>query len=118
MKREKMLFVAMLVFGVVLCFAANGAFAVPGSYLCKVESVGVLEADQVEVILTHAEDGVPSEFSNLRFRATVPRAKEMLALALTAMNIGVKVRCWCNPDLPATEQRILWSMFLTSEPAP
>ena len=118
MKREKMLFVAILAFGVVLCFAIYAAFAAPGSYLCKVESVGVLEADQVEIILTHAEDGVTSEFDSLRFRATVPRAKEMLALALTAMNIGVKVRCWCNPDLPTTEQRILWSMFLTNELAP
>ena len=115
MKGKMIALVGMSVLFAVLFFQSSAFASGQKFYVCNVVSVGIVRTDEILIDLTHNEDGKTSEFTNLRFTAISPREKEMLATALTALSLGTRVKVWTNPDLSSTADRVLVSMFATTQ---
>ncbi len=115
MKGKMIVLVGMSVLFAVLFFQSSAFASGAGFYVCNVVSVGVVRTTEVLIDLTHNEDGKTPEFYNRRFTAKAGREKEMLATSLTALSIGTRVKVYTNPDLGTTADRILASMFTTTQ---
>jgi hypothetical protein len=115
MKGKMIVLVGMSVLFAVLFFQSSAFAYGEKFYVCNVVSVGIVRTDEILIDLTHNEDGKTPEFYNRRFTAKAGREKEMLAASLTALSIGTRIKVWTNPDLGTTADRILVSMFATTQ---
>ncbi len=71
------------------------------SYTCEVVAAGAAPDPGVSIVLTDAAN--PPAFENTWFDAPESKGREMLATALTALAIGLKV--WVNLDLPPSANK-------------
>jgi hypothetical protein len=111
MKRKKIALTALITFSVLTLFAFN-SYAASGWYICTVNEAGPAGTKFTNIRLTDTAD-TPA-FTNLLFRAELTRAKEQLAVALTAMASNLKVKVYTDPALSVSE-RILMMMYISPD---
>ena len=105
MKRSKIIYI--LVISLFAVLVSSQAYA--GTYVCDVTEAGAVgPAAEVQIRLTST-----GSFTNQWFKARTGREKEMLAVALTALASGLKVRVWLNSTAVNAE---LQSMHIQSSP--
>ena len=107
MKHKTFINIALLVTGMILFFTLN-ANADYARYVCNVISTGPAGSD-TWVVLT--DTAVTPKFSKAGFKFPAARAKEMMAVALTAMTNNFKVEAIVNLGSIGT----VYALFVYSE---
>ena len=77
-----------------LAFFASNVLA--GIYTCEVKMAGPIGNTKVQIVLSDTAD--PKVFENKTFVALDTREKEMLAVALAAIQSGMHVQVSTNPS--------------------
>jgi ABC-type amino acid transport substrate-binding protein len=111
MKTKKMAVTVLMVFGLL---AALSLSAHAATFTCTVVSAGPLNTavdSGTRFFLTEASDDTP-EWSNKQFQVGATRAKEYLAVALTAISQGKKVKI-TTPNTGTVP--FITSMYLQSQ---
>jgi len=103
MKRTGMILAVALLVGMSWTSTARAA----GWFTCEVIAAGMAGTDVVIVRLTDLKNS--RAFTNQWFLGVSPIAKEMLAVALTAIALGNPTKCRVDPDV---DPRRLYKLYL------
>ena len=104
MKRTGMILAVALLFGMSWTSTARATRIWTE---CEVTIAGMADTDAVNLRLTDLR--TPQAFANEWFLGVSPIAKEMLAVALTAMALGSPTKCRVEPDV---DPRRLYKLYL------
>ena len=109
MKRKNLILTLLIALSLVLFIALN-ASAEYQRYICTVTKAG--PAGESDTWLELTDTSSPPAFEVKGFLCPEERAKEMLAVALTAMSNNLKVEVIIDPEV---EYGYVYAIFLYSE---